>query len=200
MSSRNKRVSSLVTLVASVAVLAGLLMTHADKGRSAGNFSSKNLVGASTETINQYAIDYTLANYVVDSPSTIRLSKSVTAQEATDLGIGVGNPTELPRSYHLVILEGDFTRPATGIHAKERYRFIAYVLDLEAGVPTTIIDSLDGSAVKQALGDATLPDETVPVFATPNPEVLKQAPISSGSPEPEAPTDQPLPTPVIGAP
>jgi hypothetical protein len=134
-------------------------------------------------------------NYTVAGEPTVRLSKAITAEESVDMLLGVGNPINMPRQYHTVILEGDFVREATGLHEAESYRFIAYVFDLEAGIPTTIIDSSDGSALKHALGDPSLPDEINPSRSLPDPSVdAKPLP-----PEPMPEIDVPVPDkPIVG--
>lgn len=191
------RSSTFVTLaIGAVLVLGSVLAYRSQDGRSAPLFASRSMLDASTDEVNLYAIEYTQTNFVVQGEPTIRLSKPMTAQEATDVGLGVGNPIDMPRRYHTVILAGEFVKPASHLHDAEAYRFIAYVFDLEEGIPTTMIASGDGAPLKQVLDDPSIPDSPMPLYATPNPDVWDRFPNIPVTPEATSPTEEPASTAV----
>lgn len=153
-------VTAMAALVVAALVIA--MVAAAQPGRSAPSFQARPLVGASDEEVIQYALEWTQVHYVVEGDLNVRFSKATSYDEVHAIGLLVGNPRSAGRDYHTVIVEGDVVRPATTLHPEEAYRFVAYVFDMQEGIPTYVLDDPDGSSVKLALDDPTLPDLKLP--------------------------------------
>jgi hypothetical protein len=168
-----RMVATVIAATLIVGILS-LIIGQSQEGNSAPLFTSQSLDDKSVDEIERYAIDYTQSMFLVNGDIEIRLSKAMNGQEATDIGLGVGNPVDDPRPYHAVILFGNFIKPADQQRSEEHYRYIAYVFDVIEGVPTTMIASSDGVPLKQALQDPSIPDPLVPLYVTPNPDIWKR--------------------------
>lgn len=138
-------------LVLSVNVLGAFVAiavtSHAFSSVNAQNgFKAHSLLAASVADVQKAALDFTYSNYRVLSAPKILLTRSITRQEIPKLGLsefGIGGK-EPPLA--LVALEGKFEVQPRGLTTAgpEQVKYIFYVLDLNAGVPTYIEFSREG--------------------------------------------------------
>lgn len=137
-------------------------------------FYPSPLTNAPIEKVIEAALDFTkkeVTNF--DGNPQVVLARFVTADELNNMGIG--SPTfvtiEIP-PMAMVILKGDFAYrfPGALVSADTpptRSKYIAYIFDLWAGLPTRIMTSPNGSHFRQALGDASLPTPELPMLIAP---------------------------------
>lgn len=151
--------------------------------------SAQSLVGAPVEKIEQEAVDYTYKRFkVLSGFPTILLTKPVTKDELPSLGLSaIGFGGEEP-PLMLVALKGDFdvSNIRGSVSTTLRVKYLVYVFDLKAGMPTLIQYSADGSHFRKLLNDPNLPEEP------PTPD-------RSGEPKPDNPPMTPAPTMPYGS-
>lgn len=93
----------------------------------------------------------------------VAVNRGATYQQLSDLGF------QLPAAwrshqFRLIVLRGDFdvSGMAPGFDKAPPARFIAYIYDTaNPGIPAMIAPDSNGSVVKRALGDPSLPDPQV---------------------------------------
>jgi hypothetical protein len=151
--------------------IAGLFgsYAHAQTVSSPNMFRPHSLLSASPAEVGAYAVDYTSAHYPPLSgvPQPI-LVRSVAAAALPAIGLAkIGFAGEEP-PLTLAIVHGDFDL-RSGVRTRLdpatwhwRVGYIAYVFDLDAGVPTLMQTSQNGGDFRQALNDPNLPDD-IPV-------------------------------------
>ncbi len=141
-------------------------------------FTPTPLTNATPDAVGRVALAYTSAHYQVITTPQVLLSRTTSKAEVSKLGLGdlPINTIEQP-PLTLVVLKGDFRNgrnpglvdPASW--ASKRFKYIGYVFDLWAGVPTLSIASPDGGIFRQTLNDPALPVSppipTAPPFPTP---------------------------------
>src|SRR5581483_8065179 len=118
------------------------------------------------------ALDYTAARFVAlgEAPEVV-VSHPVLASELPELGLIDSRWPDNEPPLYLVIVRGDFglnpwiSRDAyqrnDPMLAGSRARYLAYVMDLQAGRPLQWTASRLGGALRGALNDPTLPDDTL---------------------------------------
>jgi len=118
------------------------------------------------------ALDYTAARFVAlgEAPEVV-VSHPVLASELPELGLIDSRWPDNEPPLYLVIVRGDFglnpwiSRDAyqrnDPMLAGSRARYLAYVMDLQAGRPLQWTASRLGGALRSALNDPTLPDDTL---------------------------------------
>ncbi|HLI51743.1 MAG TPA: hypothetical protein VKU87_08100 [Thermomicrobiaceae bacterium] len=93
------------------------------------------------------------------------MTKLVTWKEARSLGIPPGEgDANSPDKYWLVVLQGDLTTQGNARSGPQTMHYVAYLFDLDPGLPTTTIASKTGEEMKVALNDPSLPSLTEPMF------------------------------------
>ena len=129
------------------------------------SFHPHSLLNAPVSEVAQASLDYThdrFPNQGTD-PKVV-LNRFVRAADLPALGFeGINFNPERPMA--LVILKGDFDVSSLARSNKRiQGAYIAYVFDLDTGVPTFIGTSRLGGNFRRALNDPTLPDDptTVP--------------------------------------
>ncbi|MHB8645854.1 MAG: hypothetical protein ACYDAR_08715 [Thermomicrobiales bacterium] len=136
-----------------------------------GMFVARPLTSASDQDVGQTAVAYTrVAFHVRNGTPEVKLVRSVTNADLSALGlpnVSIGSIEQPPLK--LVIVKGDIDddgHPQVGLQMTQQvnnYRYIGYVFDLWAGVPTLTIASGDGARFRTALNDPLLP--TLPANA-----------------------------------
>jgi len=117
-------------------------------------FKPHSLLTASVADVQKAALDYTQSNSRVLAPPKILLTRSITKEELAKLGlseIGFGGK-EPPLA--LVVLEGKFEVQFPGMKRPDQVKYLFYVFDLNAGTPTLIEGSRDGTDYEQLLAYA----------------------------------------------
>jgi hypothetical protein len=130
-------------------------------------FKPHSLVSALPTEIGQAAIDHTLAQFSIMSGSPqVLLTRSITVKDLPSLGLPKINFAALEPPLMLVILKGDFdisNLPGGGNIPKSNWHwrvgYIAYVMDLKAGLPTLTMGSPQGGIFRKALNNPNLPDD-----------------------------------------
>lgn len=142
-----------------------LAATSEPSAEANGVFQWHLLTDATAAEVGQYAISYARATYDISASPTIRMSKLVSWKEAKSLGIppGEGDPNS-PDKYWLVTLQGDLTTHGNARSEPQTMHYVAYLFDLDPGLPTTTIASKSGAEMKVALNDPSLPSLTQPMF------------------------------------
>ncbi len=170
---------------------------------------SRSLVNASMEEIKEAALKYTRSRFkILSKQVTIPLARYVTDQELPFLGISKMDFIGEEPPMALVVLEGEFDVRALRRHVSRenkpwRVKYIAYIFDLKAGLPASVMVSSDGTGFRKLLNAPSLPegdifaedstildpeagavssDEKLPYGAT-----LPPAPTPSGVPPPTEP-------------
>ena len=161
------------------------------------------LVNAPMKDIEDAALKYTYARFQVLSEDVIiRLSRPVTKQELPLLGLPKIDFGGEDPPLALVVLMGNFDvrnlRRMNVNDAPWRVKFIAYVFDLKAGLPTLTSVSADGSRFRDLLNDPSLP---MPMINDSQLEVDLQSPepVSPATKLPYGSMAPPVPNPT-GAP
>jgi hypothetical protein len=127
-------------------------------------FKARPLMGASTEEIQQAALDYTYAHFKVlgDTP-TILLTRPVIKDELPLLGLSAIDFGGEEPPLMLVAIKGDVDvsdlRRSVRSPSPFIAKYIVYIFDLWVGAPTLIEYSLDSSHFRKLLIDPTLPEE-----------------------------------------
>ncbi len=166
----------------------------------------RSLIDASPAEVGQYAIAYTAANFPILSgaPEAI-LARPILASELPGLGLVDLGYRDNDPPLMLVIVRGSFDRGGSVVQSPLfdtpdyhlLIHYIAYVIDLRAGIPTSISTDTDGSAFRLALNDPSLPT-TVPIVTyTPIPTPLLPASLRQSygrQAQYWRPTAQPSPT------
>ena len=165
-----------------------------------------SLVNASMKDIEDAALKYTQTRFQVLSDNvTIPLARPVTKQELPLLGLPQIDFGGEDPPLALVVLKGEFDvrnlRRTIANGEAWRVRFIAYVFDLKAGLPTLTMVSADGSMFRDLLNDPSLPTPRVDAIQIGEPEngVELPVPIAPATKLPYGAMEPPVPTP-SGAP
>jgi len=165
-----------------------------------------SLVNVSMKDIEDAALKYTHQRFLVLSDSvTIRFSRPVTKQELPLLGLPEIDFGGEDPPLALVVLMGEFdVRNLRSFYVKDTpwyVKFIAYVFDLKAGMPTLTMVSADGSMFRDLLNDPSLPTPRVDAIQIGEPEngVELPVPIAPATKLPYGAMEPPVPTP-SGAP
>ncbi len=127
------------------------------------------LTNASEQEVGQVALAATARNFPTRSGTAqIALGRRVARDDLPKLGLqGIPQTTIEEPPLMLVIIRGDFGKPnlpGTG-NIGQQFKYIGYVYDLWAGIPTLVIASPDGHEFRMALNDPSLP-MSPPVVAT----------------------------------
>jgi hypothetical protein len=157
--------SLLLTIVAALLLIGGILATRSVSANKIGNPS---MLSASPEEIGNAAIEYTRQNLnIISGTPQVVLNRSVTIPELPNLGLAAMSTPANPPPTWLVILKGDFDVSnlpgGAGPMQQLKATYIAYVFDLRAGTPTLVQTSLTGGEFRKALNDPSLPDDYKPV-------------------------------------
>jgi len=124
-----------------------------------------SLVDATADQIGRAAVEWALANgEVATGTPKVALARSVTVDEISRVGLPrvSFDGGETP-PLALVIMEGEFD--LSGLAAmgapggSGRLKYVAYVMDLRAGMPTLIQGSRNGGLFRAALGNPSLPND-----------------------------------------
>lgn len=165
-----------------------------------------SLVNAPMQDVEDAALKYTYARFQVLSANVIiRLSRPVTKQELPFLGFPKIDFGGEDPPLALVVLKGEFdVRNLRRMNVNDtpwRVKFIAYVFDLKAGLPTLTSVSADGSRFRDLLNDPSLPmpmiNDSQPEFNLQSPEPVSPAtklPYGAMAPPVPNPTGSPPPT------
>jgi len=125
----------------------------------------RDLAHASPDTLGKAAIEYTNVRFrIVSGTPEVRVSRPVAASELPALGLtSVDRMLSKSVPLGLVVLKGDFDLtggfPGYTSERNLRIQYIAYVIDLETGLPISWQTARTGGALRLALGDPSLPDE-----------------------------------------
>lgn len=165
-----------------------------------------SLVNASMKDVTEAALKHTQARFqVLSEQITVPLARPVIKEDLPRSGLPeIDFGGEYP-PLALVVLKGEFDvqnlRRGAASDTPWNVKFIAYVFDLKAGVPTLTLVSHDGSIFRDLLNDPSLPLPRPEVNQTGRPEegvepLLPVAPahkIPYGAMEPpvEMPSDVP---------
>lgn len=163
----------------------------------------EELLSSSDDEIAQSAITYARENGMVrENKIEIALNIPATTDYLLSVGLSTTSFAGEAPPLQLVVFKGDFDLsglPGSAPRAVESFDYMAYIMDLNAGVPTTIIGSPNGALFKQALNDPTLPEsemipgaldglrstsEAIPSPPLPSPpDVLPYGTLVPGTPE-----------------
>lgn len=130
----------------------------------------RDLVNVSAQEVGEYAKLFASQHLKAKGDQEVRLVRNVTREEVTELGLGCipdFSSIEHPPLI-LVILKGefDFSNALPGASSKApetdhnpgKKSYVAYIFDAWAAFPAAMYESQDGSRLKKALKDPTLPD------------------------------------------
>jgi hypothetical protein len=115
------------------------------------SFKARSLLTASVADVEKAALDYTQSSSRILSTPRILLTRSITKEELPQLGlseIGIGG--KVP-PLALVVMEGKFEVQFPGMNAPDQVKYLFYVIDLNAGVPTSVEYSRDGTGYETFL-------------------------------------------------
>ncbi len=168
------------------------------------SYCSHNLVGMTSQQIGLFAVDYARANnYVRSGTPEILLSRSITRDQNTALGLGClpDFATIEQPPLALVILKGDFdlNRLASGAappapRTANKTEYLSFVFDLWAAEPAAWNESYTGGLFRTALNDSSLPVETSDEPTNcPPPIPISKLTLHYGQPVPGFTTPPPLP-------
>jgi hypothetical protein len=133
-------------------------------------------VDAPMSEIGQLALDYTALNFpILEGTPEVALARHVLASELPGMGLpDLGYRDDDP-PLALVIVRGDFERGGSSLRSMfdpPSYflvvHYIVYIFDLAIGMPVGIGTDVDGSSLRLALNDPSLPYWPIPVN-TPRP-------------------------------
>ena len=144
-----------------------------DSTPSQNTSKQRPLTDASPDEVAQAAINYTRANYIVTggTPQVV-LTRSVTTDQFSSLGFGEVTGS-LDEKLMLVVLKGNFdvsnldqvgSLSSPNSKAPTLAKYIVYVFDLRAGVPSYIETGLRGQYFRDLLKDPSLPDLPPPLL------------------------------------
>jgi hypothetical protein len=133
------------------------------------SFSRRPLVKASKQELEQVALNFlkvdSLQLKVLSGNPKIVLNRSITLPELDELGLGFSPIGEVP-PLALVVIKGNFDAtdfvPSVQDDGKLKplkTKYIAYVVDLQAGVPTLTAAGLSGKQFRDVLQDPDIPDD-----------------------------------------
>ncbi|BAZ16303.1 hypothetical protein NIES4071_81790 [Calothrix sp. NIES-4071] len=133
--------------------------------RSESLFQARSLVNASPSEVGKAAIGYTQARFnILSGAPTVAFTRSITTAELPSTGLGEINFIALEPPLMLVVVKGDFdiSNLISGrfddLKPRTKVKYIAYVFDLRAGIPSFISTGVQGEYFRRVLNDATLPD------------------------------------------
>jgi hypothetical protein len=125
-----------------------------------------SLIGASPEEVGRVAIAVTTSRFPSFSGTPeVALARLVTSDDLTAMGLPSEDYSYCtdPPALMLVIVKGDFDMTSMGglgpPIAHPRAKYVVYVFDLGAGVPTIVTYSPNGGRLRRALNDPSLPDD-----------------------------------------
>ncbi|MBI3979037.1 MAG: hypothetical protein HY331_12710 [Chloroflexi bacterium] len=141
-------------------------------------FANRSLIGASPAEVGEYALADVRANMrIVSGEPKVVLVRPVRAADLPGLGLGNVYFAGPEPPLMLVIVRGDidvrnYFPSFTNMDPNTwhwRVGYIAFIMDLRAGMPSGVRTSVTGGRFRTALNDPTLPDEPPPLIATPRP-------------------------------
>jgi hypothetical protein len=173
--------------------------------------SPANLLGRSPQEVAQFAVDTLVRNgEVTGGTPQVLLARSVEYGDYEALGLGC-MPTfaaiEEPPLV-LVILEGNFQLHLRGrVNHLTEHHYVAFVYDLWAGFPASVLASGDKRPFAKALNDPSLPTQEPQACSTQEPypktfhygETVPGIPVPPPPPQPP-PGETPQPAPTINVP
>lgn len=139
----------------------------------------RSLVDATPAEVGRYAVEYTIARYVVVSGTPrLLLARRVTVADLGILGFGRVGFTCATPPLVLAIIQGSFDVstlfPTIAMPPRpEPAAYLVYVFDLRAGVPSLTMAERSDTATRRALSLAVAPEPSV---ATPPTRVATNPP------------------------
>lgn len=133
-----------------------------------GAWARRSLLMATPEEVGSYAVGHSVATGLVASGAPeVALVRSVTTADLSGLGLPPLNFSAQEPPLSLVILRGDFELaghvPGTGSFDpsswQHRVQYMAFVYDLNAGIPALTTWSPLGGSFRAALNDPNLPED-----------------------------------------
>lgn len=135
-------------------------VSAADSDSVKNNEVDLSLIDASDSEIVQAALAYARdRNMIAADDVEILFNQLITKSELADVRLGVGEFAGQTPPLQLIVFKGrfDFSNlPHSTQRAPGPFPYMAYVMDLNAGLPTTTIGSYDGAEFKQVLNDSSL--------------------------------------------
>jgi len=178
-------------LIGLTSVLLGIMAAGYVQAQNAVEFRPKALTGLNSTEIGQYAIDYTKSRFdIVSGTPTVELVRPIDREGARLAGLGDVPPLDCGSSpFMLVILHGDFDLRRGAITTADpsrwhsRVEYIAYVFDMQIGLPTMTRTSPKGGEFGRVLGNPNLPT-AVPIGGQARGAQPPPAPMAVASPAP----------------
>lgn len=117
-------------------------------------FKAHSLLTASVADIQKAALDYTQSRFRVVGTPQILLTRSITKDELPKLGLSEIGISGKEPPLALVALEGKFAIQVRGMTEPEEVKYLFYVFDLNAGIPTSVEYSRNGTGYEAFLNYA----------------------------------------------
>jgi hypothetical protein len=159
-----------------------------------------SLVNASMQDVKEAALKYTQTRFqVLSEQVTVPLARTVIKEDLPLSGLPEDDFGGEDPPLALVVLKGEFDVRNLGRGAASdtpfNVKFIAYVFDLKAGVPTLILASADGSMFRELLNDPSLPLPEVNQSGRPKEGVEPPVPVAPAHKIPYGAMEPPVATP-----
>jgi len=164
-----------------------------------------SLVNAPMEDVTDAALKYTQTRFqVLSKQITVPLARTVIKEDLPLSGLPQIDFGGEDPPLALVVLKGEFDVRNMGRGAASdtpfKVKFIAYVFDLKAGIPTLILASVDGSMFRDLLNDPSLPLPAVNQSGRPEEGVEPPVPVAPAHKIPYGAMEPPVATPSDVAP